>query len=209
MKNLKTTFLFAFLLLFVCRAGSTTRTVQAAGFSFTPASLNANVGDTVKWVWVSGIHTTTSTTIPSGAVSWDAPLDVNNTSYTYVITQPGHYDYICFFHQTFGMVGEINAAPSGIKPAGTTIPETFALEQNFPNPFNPSTNIRFDIPKPSEVELSVYNLIGELQAVLYSGTLDAGIYTADWDASEFPSGVYLYILRTREFSESKRMVLIK
>ncbi len=208
MKNLKFFLVFAFL-LFVSTAYSTTWTVQAAGFSFTPSTVAVTVGDTVKWQWVEGIHTTTSTTIPAGAAAWNAPLDAVNTTYKYVVTLPGMYNYICIPHQTFGMVGVINASPIGIKPIGTSVPEAYNLSQNFPNPFNPSTNITFDLPKNTAVKLVVYNIIGEQSAVLFNGELNAGSYNADWDASSFPSGVYFYKLSTDDFSQTKRMILVK
>ena len=208
MKNLKFFLVFAILFL-VSTAYSTTWTVQAAGFSFTPSSITVNVGDTVKWQWVEGTHTTTSATIPAGAASWNQPLDAVNSTYKYVVTLPGTYNYICIPHQSFGMVGVIHSNPIGIKPLGTAVPDVYNLGQNFPNPFNPSTNITFDLPKNAAVKLVVYNIIGEQSAVLFNGELNAGSYNADWDASNFPSGVYFYRLSTDDFSQTKRMILVK
>ena len=88
------------------------------------------------------------------------------------------------------------------------IPSEFKLFQNFPNPFNPKTNIEFSIPKSEFVTLKVYNALGEEVATLVSEKLAAGQYKYDWDASGLASGVYLYKLQTENFVEIKKMLLI-
>ena len=85
----------------------------------------------------------------------------------------------------------------------------FALEQNFPNPFNPETVISYQLPVSSEVMLSVYNVTGQLVETLVNGTLDAGSYSVTLDASDFSSGVYFYRLETDNFSDTKKMILMK
>lgn len=97
----------------------------------------------------------------------------------------------------------------GITPIGTTVPKNFSLGQNYPNPFNPVTNIEFDIPNKNYVQLKVYDALGNLVKNLYSGELNAGKYKADFDASDLASGIYFYRLVTDDFTESKRMILIK
>jgi plastocyanin len=84
--------------------------VNVQNFTFSPANLpNVNVGDTVKWVWVNGTHTTTSTTIPGGAASWDHPITSSNTFYEYPVTVSGSYAYQCTPHAGMGMVGSFTA----------------------------------------------------------------------------------------------------
>lgn len=83
-------------------------TVQVANFSFSPSTINANVGDTIVWSWVSGVHTTTSTSVPVGAASWNSPMDATNQSFTYKLTTAGKYTFICVFHAV--MVGTINVS---------------------------------------------------------------------------------------------------
>lgn len=97
----------------------------------------------------------------------------------------------------------------GIQQISTEIPNNYSLSQNFPNPFNPATNIKFQIPKSSSVKLIVYDIVGREVATLVSERLRAGAYQADWNASNYPSGVYFYKLITDEYSETKKMVLIK
>ena len=98
---------------------------------------------------------------------------------------------------------------TGIQNTGSEIPASFSLEQNYPNPFNPVTNIRFSIPKTGIVKLAVYDAIGNEIAVLVNGSVPAGTYLADFDASRLSSGVYFYKLTGESFSDTKKMVLVK
>ena len=90
-------------------------TVQVGNFYFNPASINnVNPGDTIRWVWVAGSHTTTSSTIPAGAASWDELITSSNTTYEYIPVNEGPYNYVCTPHIGMGMVGNftvVAAAP--------------------------------------------------------------------------------------------------
>ncbi len=116
----------------------------------------------------------------------------------------------------------------GIKSINTEIPKSFSLHQNYPNPFNPSTKIRFeiplsrglpaqagvDVPSPRDgrgvsVKLIVYNVLGNEITTLVNENLSPGTYESEWDASNYASGVYYYRLNAGDFSETKKMVLIK
>ena len=99
---------------------------------------------------------------------------------------------------------------SSIEPSSSNgIPATFNLEQNYPNPFNPTTTINYELQVTNYVQLSVYNILGQKVATLVSGKQSAGLYTIEWDASEFASGVYLYKLSVGEKNQVKKMLLIK
>ncbi len=89
------------------------------------------------------------------------------------------------------------------------LPQRFELMQNYPNPFNPSTTIRFSIPEQSGVSLTVYDVLGRKIAVLIDDEMNAGTYAHVFDASRLASGVYLYQLRTGEYIEMKRLILMK
>lgn len=91
----------------------------------------------------------------------------------------------------------------------STIAEDYKLEQNFPNPFNPTTTISFSIPSSSFVKLSVFDIAGREVSTLLNEKLSAGSFEYNFNASELPSGVYFYKLSTNEFSEVKRMMLVK
>lgn len=99
--------------------------------------------------------------------------------------------------------------PIGISQLGTEIPAGYMLKQNYPNPFNPSTNIKFLIPEKSFVELIIYDALGKQVNVLVNQDMDAGTYNVDWNALDFPSGIYFYKLTANDFTETKKMVLIK
>jgi len=88
-------------------------------------------------------------------------------------------------------------------------PSEYKLHQNFPNPFNPKTNIRFDISKSSTVKIIIYAALGREIATLVNEKLSAGIYETEWFGNNHPSGVYFYTIITKTFKETKRMVLLK
>lgn len=89
------------------------------------------------------------------------------------------------------------------------LPDQIALDQNYPNPFNPSTTIRFSVPKAGHVQLSIFNMMGQLQEVLLDNTVDAGFHQVVFDASDFVSGIYVYRLTMDGYSITKQMALVK
>ena len=89
------------------------------------------------------------------------------------------------------------------------IPKEFALYQNFPNPFNPSTEIKFDLPKQSEVLIAVYDMLGREVARLVSGEIKAGSHTIKWNATNQTTGIYLVLFRADNFKQTRKMILIK
>lgn len=99
---------------------------------------------------------------------------------------------------------------TGIKDGlGKEIPLTYALEQNFPNPFNPSTTIRYSLPVAGTVILKVHDLLGKEVAVINCGEKPAGQHSVDFMASGLASGVYLYTLQSGAFSQTRKLVILK
>jgi len=96
----------------------------------------------------------------------------------------------------------------GIDPY-SVIPTDYNLGQNFPNPFNPSTNIKFGLPKSSDVKLKIYDILGNEVSTLINNRLNPGTFEVHWDASRFASGVYFYKLEADGFVQTKRMLLVK
>ncbi len=90
-----------------------------------------------------------------------------------------------------------------------TVAEKFQLKQNYPNPFNPSTTIEYSVPENSFVELKVYDIIGNEITTLVSGEKNRGSYQVRFDARDLASGTYIYSLRTNNFAETKKMILMK
>jgi hypothetical protein len=95
------------------------------------------------------------------------------------------------------------------KIAQSSMPESFLLEQNHPNPFNPSTIVEYAIPKTSYVTLRVYDLLGRQVAILFEGMAEPGWYRAGFRASDLPSGAYLCRLESGGFIQTKKMLLVK
>ncbi|MBE2279977.1 MAG: T9SS type A sorting domain-containing protein [Ignavibacteriaceae bacterium] len=115
-----------------------------------------------------------------------------------------------------GVLSEVtNPGDPNSKPSPNSIddftgsPESIKLFDNYPNPFNPSTKIRYYIPEASDVRLEIYNQSGELLYSLVEGFQNQGAYEVVFTAANLSSGVYFYILNTGAFSEIKKMILLK
>jgi photosystem II stability/assembly factor-like uncharacterized protein len=89
------------------------------------------------------------------------------------------------------------------------LPEIYKLEQNYPNPFNPVTKIQFEIPRSGHVKLVVYDLLGREVASIVNEYLEAGYYSFDFDASGIASGVYIYKIEAGNFTDVKKMMVLK
>lgn len=208
----KILFSFIFTIFIVSNSFATIRTVNVSNFSFTPSTVNAFVGDTIKFQFVSGSHTTTcdgtnGTTRPAGAAPWNANISSGSPTFLYKITVAGNYHYVCLPHAP-SMAGDIVATVSGVNSI-SSLADVFSLSQNYPNPFNPTTKINFSIAKAGFVSLKVYDILGNEVSSIVNEQLSQGAYSVDFNGSALSSGVYFYRIRTSDFSEVKRMYLVK
>jgi len=89
------------------------------------------------------------------------------------------------------------------------VPETFELKNNYPNPFNPTTTINYQLPEQRHVRISVYNVIGQHIATLVDANMNAGYHSVVWDAIDQSSGIYLYRIEAGDFVQTQRMILLK
>jgi len=89
------------------------------------------------------------------------------------------------------------------------LPSKYSLSQNYPNPFNPKTNIKFSLPETSQVKIIVYNIIGKQVAELVNGNMEAGSYNIDFDGNRLSSGMYFYKIEAKNYTEIKKMMLLK
>jgi hypothetical protein len=120
---------------------------------------------------------------------------------------PGTDDYMYCFNTSPGDVREIGSADDAR-------PSEFSLSQNYPNPFNPATNIEFRLVKATHVKLEIFNIVGQRVRTLVDEDMKAGTYVADWDGNDengkaVSSGIYFYRMEAADFSDMKKMLLVK
>ncbi|MCX6640011.1 MAG: S8 family serine peptidase [bacterium] len=170
-----------------------------AGNSQSSSTINPANGSTLIYNYSSGI---------GAGISWDG--GVNRLVYLgfnfeaiSTISNPKRWQVLADIIAWFD-------GPSAVKPeVSTSIPTQYLLDQNYPNPFNPLTEINFGLPKSGHVRLSIYDLAGKLVTTLIDGSRSAGYQRVSFDASKLSSGIYLYRLEANNFSETRKMVLLK
>jgi hypothetical protein len=96
-----------------------------------------------------------------------------------------------------------------IKPLDNNIPNNYSLSQNYPNPFNASTLIGYNLPYQSQVIIEIYDILGRRIETIQDGLQPAGYHQAAWNAGDYPSGNYFYRIQAGEYSETKKMLLLK
>jgi hypothetical protein len=177
------------------------------------------------WIKNKNVHVTFS----DDFVNWSDPIEIPDSLKNYfgglivkTDTRQGYYTDYCKqinviagprTAQPYGpdtlLYGDINMEPLTSIKTIPDAPSKYILNQNFPNPFNPSTLISFSLPERSFVELKIYNILGVEVANLISKELPAGNYSQKFDASNLSSGVYLYKLNAAKFTAIRKMILIK
>ncbi|MFZ0454006.1 MAG: C25 family cysteine peptidase [Ignavibacteriaceae bacterium] len=125
---------------------------------------------------------------------------LNNSSYSQ------KKEYNIFGDPSLKLKYDITA---GVNPPVSSIPEQYKLEHNYPNPFNPSTTIGFNLPKDDIVQLRIYDLLGNLITTLINGTVKAGRHEVKFNGEDLSSGIYFYSLKATNFKQTYKMVLIK
>lgn len=190
----------------------------------TSISWNANIPQTVTW----SVANTNATPVNCQTVNIKLSVDGGNT-YPYTlstntsndgtetVTLPSINSSLCRIKveaadNIFFDISNYNFTVSNLVSIGNNLiqnPESYVLMQNFPNPFNPETSISFNLPKSSFVELKVFDSKGSEVSTLVNENLQTGSYQYNFKANNLPSGVYLYRLKTSDFSETKRMILLK
>ncbi len=152
----------------------------------------------------------------SGAQLWAATYVGDNQSNSFAssvnVDNSGHV-YVSGYSKIDDIYDKVitikYSQTSGIVNTSSNIPNKYLLSQNYPNPFNPATKINFSLPKNSFVTLKVFDLSGKEVANLVNENLSAGSYETDFNASDLTSGIYFYRLTTENFSETKKMILVK
>jgi plastocyanin len=177
-------------------------------FTFTPKQLTIKVGDVVKWTNAGGFHNV----IADDNSFTSGPASTSAWVFEHTFNSPGTNPYYCVIHGAPGGVGMSGVITveiaTDVQDEGISI-HKFDLKQNYPNPFNPSTTINFSIPQKDFVKLKIYNLAGEELKTLINEEKDAGSYQIKFDALNLPTGIYFYKLNTSNFSETKKMILLR
>lgn len=137
---------------------ATKLTITVQDFKFTPADATINLGDTVVYTWLNGSHTTTSTTIPSGAAAWDSPMTAAVSSFTYVPAVAGVYNYKCTPHAAMGHLGKFTVT-------GTSDINNYELAKSvfniFPNPAQSQITLAFNTNKSMASSVMIVDLTGK------------------------------------------------
>jgi plastocyanin len=142
--------------------------IKVSDYTFTPATLsNVNVGDTVRWVWMTGYHTTFSTaqSIPSNAATWNNPINSSALFFDYKVTVSGTYGYACGIHGSIasgvpsGMSGSFSAAATatGIQDVGT-VSGSFSI---YPRPANDLLTVRMNSSVAAKGQIIIYDIQGK------------------------------------------------
>jgi phosphatidylserine/phosphatidylglycerophosphate/cardiolipin synthase-like enzyme len=148
----------------------------------------------------------------TGSHNWSSSAENSNDENTLIIQN----DQVAnFYLQEFaaryyeaGGTDSINIITS-VDEDDNLVPTEFSLLQNYPNPFNPVTRIRFTVPVSQKVELNVYDILGRKVRELYNDIAPVGVISIDFKADDLASGMYVYQLKTKDFSVSKKMLLLK
>ena len=98
---------------------------------------------------------------------------------------------------------------SGIEQISEGIPKDFKLYNNYPNPFNPSTTIKFDVPRQSNVQINIYNSAGKLVEEIFNGSISPGTFQLRWNADNYSSGIYYLRLNSEKYNNVIKMLYIK
>lgn len=156
MKRTLPILLSAILLFFAFISKAAIVTVTQQDNTFSPKDINVKVGDTVRWVWTSGSHTTTSAIIPSGAAAWDSPLTTSVQQFDYKVTVEGLYNYVCTPHIDLGMIGTITATAS-LGLGENSLANSVKI---YPNPAKENAVLTLNSEKPGKGIIAMYDLLG-------------------------------------------------
>jgi hypothetical protein len=206
----------------------TSDTRGLAGGSTTSAGLSGTTNGGTTWspVTQSFVGTTSISGIAGASTSWWVSLQTpavwtssnDGASWTLAYTAPAGSFYHLVKSRTGatlwgvrsnGLISRYGQPIIGVEPIGNQLPTAYSVSQNFPNPFNPTTKINFALPKSGLVTLKVYDVLGKEVASLVNEVKNAGNYAVEFNASALSSGTYFYKISVNDFSEVKRMTLIK
>jgi plastocyanin len=197
--------LLLMLSILFLNADATIHVVVVSSNQFNPNSTSVNVGDTVRFSWVSGSHTTTSVTIPNGAATWDSPMTSNVSQFDYKVTVAGSYSYKCTPHAGGGMVGTFTASTvTGINTLSEEI-----LTSLYPNPFSNELFIEQGNEQPEYTQISISDILGkQIKSISIESLSVVSIGKRRIDVGELPKGIYFVTLKGNG-AKAKTIRLVK
>jgi hypothetical protein len=187
-------------------------------YTFTGASTDTTNDPISVYIFTSTIPTTEPPTAEINA--YVAPSKTDAVNLGYVTLRQGTTGAAPVLTVVDGLrIGTSwpTGVPTGVTVQQADIPQTFELLNNYPNPFNPTTTIKFELPEASEVSLKIYDVLGREVATLIDKGLAAGYYNYNWNASGLSSGMYIYRIsatsfngnKQQNYTQAKKMILQK
>lgn len=145
--------------------------------------------------------------------SFNGPASGNDEPSILTLANDGSV-FVAGYSTGTGTMGDMylikySESSTGFQDKTPAMPRVYALSQNYPNPFNPTTTIRYTLPIAGNVQLNVYNVLGQVVSTLVNTHQEPGSHSVTFDASQFSSGIYFYGLRAGAYAEMKRMILVK
>lgn len=184
--------------------GGVTWIKQVSGNFWDAVFFDSNSG------WVLGTDSLSQSAVfytSNGGASWvNQDVGVTNNYLLIDFIDRRHGWILC---DGYVLLKTVNSGITFVNDEESKIPTDFYISQNYPNPFNPVTKIRYEIPTRSNVNISVFNILGELVSVLVNEVQEPKTYEIKFDASLLPSGVYIYRINSENYTHSQKMVLIK
>jgi plastocyanin len=193
-------------------AAQTTHTVTLSGFTFDPATLTIEAGDTVVWESVQGIHNVNGTTAsyPDNPEGFGNDIAASPWTYEFTFDIPGDYGYHCDVHggPGSGMSGTITVnAPSSVED---DLPAGMALSAAAPNPFRDETAFTLTLPTSEVVRVAVYDALGREVEVLHDGRLPAGTpVTFTWVPATARTGIYVVRIEGATFRALRKVIRLR
>jgi len=188
MKTIYTLFILAALAFLIHTSASATRyDVEVKEFEFANSPA---VGDTIRWIWVNGSHTTTSTSVPIGAPEWDQVINASNTEYEYVVNAAGVYAYVCTPHSAT-MAAQFTAVGTTDAAAPTALENIFAIKIER----NDYVSVTYAVAQSAPVSIGLYDLTGKLLKNTPTQTQVRGVYDYDMPIHDLKTGMYFVVVQ--------------
>lgn len=179
---------------------ATVWTVDVENFEFSNSPDVVALGDTIRWVWDAGSHTTTSTVVPAGALPWDVPITSTSQIFEYVVTVPGSYAYICIPHAD--VMNETFVALGSSSNVSTALRELFDLRVS-----NNTLYSSIYISNAQPISYSLYDITGKKVMSILNGTTAQGVHQIVTPLFDLPNGIYFAVLQADRHKRTGKVTI--